>query len=262
MAKSIRILLVDDFESWRQQVSSMLKSGPELRIIAEAGDGMEAVQKAGELKPDLILMDIGLPKLDGVRAASRIRQVAPDAAIIFLTQNSDKDTVRAALQTGARGYVLKTDAGKELLTAVTGSFDRDVFVSSGIEDGSGKAEKHVAIVDDDEPFQNALQDLIESDGFSALCFGSAEQFLDSEARNNISCLITDIRMPGMSGLDLQAKLKAEQSRIPIIFITAHGDDEVRTVAMREGAVEFLTKPCDDEVLLQGVHAAVERRRDD
>lgn len=116
----------------------------------------------------------------------------------------------------------------------------------------------VAIVDDDESVQSALQDLIESDGLSTLCFGSAEQFLDSEARNKAACLIADIRMPGMSGLELQAKLKAERCRIPIIFITAHGDAEMRILAMREGAVEFLSKPFDDAVLLTIIHAALDR----
>jgi FixJ family two-component response regulator len=120
----------------------------------------------------------------------------------------------------------------------------------------------VAIVDDDESVQSALQDLIESDGLSTLCFGSAEQFLDSEARHKAVCLIADIRMPGMSGLELQEKLKAEGCRIPIIFITAHGDDEMRIQAMREGAVEFLSKPFNDAVLLEVVHAALERSGND
>jgi FixJ family two-component response regulator len=116
----------------------------------------------------------------------------------------------------------------------------------------------VAIVDDDQSVQRSLQDLIESDGLSALCFGSAEQFLDSEARSKAACLIADIRMPGMSGLELQAKLKAERCRIPVIFITAHGDAEMRIHAMRQGAVEFLSKPFDDAVLLEIVHTALER----
>ncbi len=115
----------------------------------------------------------------------------------------------------------------------------------------------IAIVDDDESVQSALQDLIESEGLSALCFGSAEQFLDSGARDQAACLIADIRMPGMSGLELQAKLKAERCRIPIIFITAHGDANMRILAMRDGAIEFLTKPFDDAVLLEIVHAALE-----
>ena len=116
----------------------------------------------------------------------------------------------------------------------------------------------VAIVDDDESLNNALRDLIESDGLSALSFDSAEQFLHSEARHKAACLIADIRMPGMSGLELHAKLKAESCRIPVIFITAHGDDEMRSAALRDGAVEFLTKPFDDDVLLEMVHAALEK----
>ncbi len=122
----------------------------------------------------------------------------------------------------------------------------------------GHNSRLVAIVDDDESVQSALQDLIESDGLSALCFSSAEQFLGSEARGKAACLIADIRMSGMSGLELQAKLKAERCRIPIIFITAHGDAEMRTRAIRDGAVEFLSKPFDDAVILEVVHSALER----
>jgi FixJ family two-component response regulator len=122
--------------------------------------------------------------------------------------------------------------------------------------------KLIAIVDDDASLQSAMQDLVESEGLFTVSFGSAEQFLDSEARHEAACLIADIRMPGMSGLELQAKLKAEGCRIPIIFITAHGDAELRTLAMRDGAVEFLTKPFNDAILLEIVHAALERRGND
>ena len=115
----------------------------------------------------------------------------------------------------------------------------------------------IAIVDDDRSVQIALQDLIESEGLSTLCFGSAEQFLDSGAQHKAACLIADIRMAGMSGLELQTKLNAERCRIPIIFITAHGDAKMRTQAMRHGAVKFLAKPFDDTVLLEAVHAALE-----
>ena len=137
----VRILVVDDFEPWRQHICSLLQTRPELRVIAEVADGSEAVQKAQELEPDLILLDIGLPNLSGIEAAIRIRQVAPDARIIFVTQNSDKEVVRKALSTGAQGYVLKTDAASELFTAVAGVVGGDDFVSSGIEgDDSGETE--------------------------------------------------------------------------------------------------------------------------
>jgi len=110
----------------------------------------------------------------------------------------------------------------------------------------------VAIVDDDQSVQNALKDLMESAGLSAQCFGSAEEFLTSDKRKETACLLADIRMPGMSGLELQAKLKAEGSRIPIIFITAHGDSKTKMQAMKAGAIDFLSKPFNDEVLLEKV----------
>ena len=97
---------------------------------------------------------------------------------------------------------------------------------------------------------------MESAGLSAQSFGSAEEFLESDQRNHTACLIVDIRMPGMSGLELQAKLVTEGSRIPIIFITAHGDTKLKTQAMNAGALEFLSKPFDDEVLLDEVRAAL------
>jgi len=123
--------------------------------------------------------------------------------------------------------------------------------------GSKQSSKLIAIVDDDKSVQSALQDLVESEGLSTLCFGSAEQFLDSGAQRNAACLIADIRMPGMSGLELQAKLKADRCRIPIVFITAHGDAKMQTQALREGALKFLAKPFDNTVLLEALHAAIE-----
>jgi len=115
----------------------------------------------------------------------------------------------------------------------------------------------IAIVDDDRSIQRALKDLMESAGLTAQSFGSAEEFLESDLRNQTGCLVADVRMPGMSGLELQAKLKAEGSRIPIIFITAHADAKMKLQAIKAGAVEFLFKPFDDEVLLMKIRAALE-----
>lgn len=117
--------------------------------------------------------------------------------------------------------------------------------------------KLVAIVDDDELLRSALQGLLKSAGLPARSFASAEEFLNSGQQDHAACLIADIRMPGMSGLELQAKLSAEHCRIPTIFITAHGDAKMRMQALRAGAVEFLPKPFDDEVLLASVRAALE-----
>jgi FixJ family two-component response regulator len=117
--------------------------------------------------------------------------------------------------------------------------------------------KLIAIVDDDELMRNALQGLLKSVGLPARTFASAEEFLHSGQQDQTACLIADIRMPGMSGLELQAKLNAARCRIPTIFITAHGDSKMRIQALRAGAVEFLAKPFDDEVLLGNVRAALE-----
>ena len=121
-------------------------------------------------------------------------------------------------------------------------------------------EKHglIAIVDDDDLMRSALQGLLKSVGLPTRAFASAEEFLQSGQQRQTACLIADIRMPGMSGLELQARLNEDQYRIPTIFITAHGDEKMRMQALRAGAVEFMAKPFDDEALLESVRAALER----
>jgi len=125
--------------------------------------------------------------------------------------------------------------------------------------GRRQSSRLIAIVDDDKSVQSALQDLIESEGLSTLCFGSAEEFLDSGVQDEAGCLIADIRMSGISGIELQSRLKADRCSIPIIFITAHGDPKMRAQAICDRAVEFLTKPFDNTVLLETVHAAIKLR---
>ena len=115
----------------------------------------------------------------------------------------------------------------------------------------------VAVVEDDESYRVALQRLLKSAGLFVRSFASAEDFLNSGQQHETGCLIADIRMPGMSGLDLQAKLNAEHCRIPTIFITAHGDEKMRLQAMRGGAVKFFAKPFDGETLLKSVQSALE-----
>src|SRR6266446_6148583 len=120
-----------------------------------------------------------------------------------------------------------------------------------------RTSRLIAIIDDDEAMQDSLRDLMEAAGLAARCFGSAEEFLESGLHRQAACLISDIRMPKMSGLQLQATLKEEECNIPIIFITAHGDARMRIRAMRDGAVEFLAKPFDHQLLLKTVRAALD-----
>ena len=129
----VRVLVVDDHEPFRRFVASTLEKQPSLQIIGEAQDGINAVHQAEALQPDLILLDIGLPGLNGIEVARRIGQTSSDSRIIFLTQESSADIVREAFNVGARGYVVKTQAARELLIAVETVLQGKQFVSGGLE---------------------------------------------------------------------------------------------------------------------------------
>jgi FixJ family two-component response regulator len=122
--------------------------------------------------------------------------------------------------------------------------------------GAESAGKIVVVVEDDGSYRSAVQRLLKAAGFRVQSFASAEDFLSSGQQQVTGCLIADIRMPGMSGLDLQSKLNSNHCPIPTIFITAHGDEKMRLQAMRSGAVKFLAKPFDGETLLEGVRVAL------
>jgi DNA-binding NarL/FixJ family response regulator len=129
----IRVLVVEDHRDWRKLVRLLFQMRPEWQIIREVTDGVEAVQMAGQLKPDLILLDIGLPTLNGIEAARQIRQLSPNSKIVFVSMDDSLDVVQVALGTGALGYVYKADAGSELLAAVEAVLRGERFVSSGIK---------------------------------------------------------------------------------------------------------------------------------
>jgi DNA-binding NarL/FixJ family response regulator len=129
--QSVRILVVDDHEPFRQFLCSVLGKKSKWQVIAEASDGLQAVHKAEELKPDLVLLDIGLPELNGIEAARRIRKVAPASKILFLSQEYSAEVVQEALSVGACGYIFKAYVGSELLLAVETVIQGKQFISSG-----------------------------------------------------------------------------------------------------------------------------------
>ena len=128
-ASSIRVMVVEDYQPFRQLVCSKLEEQPELQVICEVTDGLEAVQKAEELKPDLILLDIGLPTLDGIEAARRILEFVPESKIIFLTMQTSPAFVQEAMRLGAWGYVYKTHVACDLLPVISAVLSGQKFVS-------------------------------------------------------------------------------------------------------------------------------------
>jgi DNA-binding NarL/FixJ family response regulator len=127
---ALRVLVVDDSEIIRQGVCTLLEGQPEFHVVSVASDGLEAIERARQQQPDVILLDISLPRLNGIEAARRIRAVAPGSKILFLSQHDTWATAREALKTGASGYVVKSDAAVDLIPGVWSVFQGKVFVSS------------------------------------------------------------------------------------------------------------------------------------
>jgi DNA-binding NarL/FixJ family response regulator len=159
----IHVLVADDFQPFRRFIASTLERRSDVQVICEVSDGLEAVQKAQELQPDLVVLDIGLPALNGIEAARRIRRRSPNSKIVFLTLVSDPDVVREAFSLGALGYVAKTQAGSELVAAVEAVLRGETFVSSSIEPGTMHAGRGhtVAFYPDDASFVDGFSRFIE-----------------------------------------------------------------------------------------------------
>ena len=130
----ISILLVDDYKPWLQFLQDRINQEPEMRVVGQAFDGLEAVQKAEELQPDIILLDIGLPMLNGIQAAVQIKKVASKSAILFVSESSDQDLVRAALTAGGNGYILKSKVVEDLRAGIEALLVGRRFISPELMD--------------------------------------------------------------------------------------------------------------------------------
>jgi DNA-binding NarL/FixJ family response regulator len=129
---TIRVLVADDYEPWCRLVSSALQKQPQLQLVGEASDGVEAVQKAQELKADIILLDVNLPKLNGFKVAHRILEHLPQSKIMLVSADRSFDIAAEALRMGAYGYLVKSDAGRELVRALEAVLEGNQYVSSGV----------------------------------------------------------------------------------------------------------------------------------
>ena len=250
MAKNL-ISVIDDDESVRRTTTRLIES---FGFRAAAFESAENFLGSGRLNgTSCLIVDVQMPGMNGLQLQSQLAAAGCSIPIIFITAHNDKESRRRALQAGAIAFLGKPFSDEQLLQGIR-------LALHEFGDAPGAAGNFISVIDDDESVRRTTTRLIESFGFRAAAFGSAEMFLNSGHVHDTSCLVVDVRMPGMNGLRLQSELAAADCRIPIIFITAYEDKESRRLAMQAGAVAFLAKPFTDEQLLQWIRSALRQEK--
>jgi FixJ family two-component response regulator len=243
VAKSL-ISIVDDDESIRRTTKLLIES---FGLQAAVFDSAEAFLSSGELQDTACLvLDVQMPGMNGLELQSSLASTGLTVPIVFITAFDDEESRGRAMRAGAAAFLSKPFSDEQLLQTVRSALEEE-----------STTPKLILIVDDDESIRRTMRLLIESYGFRAEVFESAEDFLKSDDLKRASCLIVDVQMPGMDGLQLQSQLAAMGRSIPIIFITAYDSKEYQRRAMQAGAVAFLGKPFSDEQLLQTIRSALE-----
>jgi FixJ family two-component response regulator len=238
------ISVVDDDESIRRTTTLLIES---FGIRAAAFESAEGFLRSGELHDtSCLIVDVQMPGMNGLQLQSHLAAAGCGIPIIFITAYDDGESRGRAMQAGAVAFLSKPFGDEQLLQALR----------SALRVEFGAAKNLVSVVDDDESIRRTTTRLIESFGFRAAAFESAEGFLKSDQLRDTSCLLVDVRMPGMNGLQLQSHLAAAGCGIPIIFITAYDDKDSLRRAMQAGAVAFLGKPFSDEQLLQTIRSTL------
>ena len=243
MARNL-ISVVDDDESIRRTTTLLIES---FGFRAAAFESAEGFLKSGQLHDtSCLIIDVQMPRMNGLQLQSHLASEGCGIPIIFITAYDDRESRGRAMQAGAVAFLGKPFDDEQLLQTIRSALRGEMRVAKNL----------ISVVDDDASIRRTTTLLIESFGFRAAAFESAEGFLKSDQLHDTSCLIVDVQMPGMNGLQLQSHLAAEGCGIPIIFITAYDDRESRRRAMQAGAVAFLAKPFSDEQLFQTIHSTL------
>ena len=238
------ISVVDDDASVLRTTTLLIES---LGFRAAGFESAELFLKSDQLhQTSCLIVDVRMPGMSGLQVQSHLAALGCTIPIIFITAYDDKASRLRALQAGAVAFLGKPFTDEILLQAIR----------SALRGQLGVRKNLISVVDDDESIRRTTTLLIESFGFHAAAFESAESFLKSGQLHETSCLIIDIQMPGMNGLQLQSHLATAGYKIPIIFITAYDKEESRQQALQAGAVAFLGKPFSDDLLLQALRAAL------
>jgi len=238
------ISIVDDDESIRRTTTFLIES---FGFRAAAFESAEGFLKSVQLHDtSCLLVDVQMLGMSGLQLQRELAVAGRGIPIIFITAYDNKDKRQQAMQAGAVAFLSKPFSDEELLQSVRLALQGEFVATKNL----------ISVIDDDESIRRTTTLLIESFGFRAAAFASAESFLKSSQLHDTSCLILDVRMPNMDGLELQSELAAAGYDIPIVFITAYDDRGSRGRAMQAGAVAFLDKPFSDEQLLQTVRSAL------
>ena len=242
------ISVVDDDEPTRKSTTLLIES---FGFQAAGFESAESLLKSGQLGETLcLIVDVRMPGMNGLQLQSHLAAAGYKIPIIFVTAYDDRESRRRAMQAGAVAFLAKPFTDELLLQTLRSTLSEQLKAKTNL----------VSVVDDDESIRRTMTLLIQSFGFQAAVFDSAETLLKSHRLHETSCLIVDVHMPRMNGLQLQRHLAASGYKIPIIFITAYDSKESRQQAMQSGAVAFLSKPFNDELLLETIRTAVGDRK--
>ncbi len=236
------ISVVDDDESTRKSTTLLIES---FGFQAAGFESAESLLKSGQLGETFcLIVDVRMPGMNGLQLQSHLAAAGYKIPIIFITAYDDRESRRRAMEAGAVAFLAKPFSDELLLQTLRSALAEQLKAKANL----------ISLVDDDESIRRTMTLLIQSFGFQAAVFDSAESFLKSRQLHETSCLIVDVQMPGMNGLQLQRHLASSGYKIPIVFITAYDNKESRQQAMQAGAVAFLSKPFDDELLLETIRA--------
>jgi FixJ family two-component response regulator len=239
------ISIVDDDESIRRTTKLLIES---FGFRAAAFESAENFLKSELLcHTSCVLVDIQMPGMNGLELQRHLAAKGFNTPLIFITVYDNEELRGRAVQAGAVAFLGKPYDDEELFRAI----------SVALPDES-KVADIISVVDDDPSVRSSMKLLIESFGFQAAIFESAESFLDAEQLHRTGCVVADLQMPGMNGLQLQRYLAAANWTIPMIFITAYDDKESRRKALQAGATAFLNKPFTDEQLFKAIRTAIAR----
>lgn len=238
------ITVVDDDEAVRRTTTFLIKS---FGLRAEAFKSAHQFLASDQLRDtSCLIADLQMPDMDGFQLQAELAAAGWTIPIIFITAHDNQENRKCATQTGAVAFLGKPFSDEELLESIRLALNKKIVSRKGL----------ISVVDDDESVRRTTSFLIESFGFRAAAFESAESFLKADRLHDTSCLILDVRLPGMNGFELQRVLKVAGYGIPVVFITSYGDEESRGQAMKAGAVAFLSKPFGDDHLLKTVRSAL------